>query len=54
MNNSNFISSEIIRFGFIFFEAVSFTKKTIQTVKDENIDDKEEYLNIRVTTNHVK
>ena len=41
-------------FGLIFFKAVYFTKKTIKTVKDENIDDKEEYLNIRVITNHVK
>ena len=53
MNNSNFISSEITRSGLIFFKAVSFRKKTIKTVKDENIDDKEEYLNISETTNHV-
>ena len=44
----------MIRLGLIFFKAVFFTKKTIKTVKDENIDDKEEYLNIRLTTNHVK
>ena len=44
----------MMRLGLIFFKAVFFTKKTIKTVKDENIDDKEEYLNISATTNHVK
>ena len=34
--------------------AVSFIKVTINTVNDENKDDTEEYLNIRVTTNQVK
>ena len=29
-------------------------KLTIKTVKDPNIEDKEEYLNIRETTNQVK
>ena len=36
------------------FKAVSLTKDTIKTVNDPNIEDKEEYLNIRETTNQEK
>ena len=36
------------------FNALSLIKVTTKTVKDENIDDKEEYLNIRETTTQVK
>ncbi len=33
--------------------AVSLIKVTINTVKDENIEDRDEYLNIKETVNHV-
>ena len=33
--------------------AVSLIKFTINTVKDENIEDRDEYLNIRETVSHV-
>ena len=36
------------------FKAVSFTKDTIKTVNDPNIEDNEEYLNMRETTNQEK
>ena len=36
------------------FKAVSLTKDTIKTVNDPNIEDNEEYLNIRETTNQEK
>ena len=36
------------------FKAVSLTKDTIKTVNDPNIEDKEEYLKIRETTNQEK
>jgi len=36
------------------WEAFSLNKVTTNTVKEENIDDTEEYLNIRETTIHVK
>ena len=38
----------------IDFNTLTFIKETINTVKDANIDDKEEYLNTNETTNHVK
>ena len=41
-------------FGFIDFNAVSLIATTTKTVNDENIDDKDEYLNIKETTSHVK
>ena len=50
----NFISAAKIKFGSIALTAFSLNKVTISTVKEENIDDKEEYLNIRETTTHVK
>ena len=34
--------------------AVSLIELTTKTVNDPNIEDKEEYLKIRDTTNHVK
>ena len=40
--------------GLIAFTAFSLKKVITKTVKEENIDDKEEYLNIRETTTHVK
>ena len=36
------------------FKAVSLIKLITKTVNDANIEDKEEYLNIRETTNQVK
>ena len=36
------------------FKAVSLMKVIIKTVNDPNIEDNEEYLNIRETTNQVK
>jgi hypothetical protein len=50
----NFISTSKIKFGSIALTAFSLNKVTTSTVKEENIDDKEEYLNIRETTTHVK
>ena len=50
----NFISTAKIKFGSIALTAFSLNKVTTSTVKEENIDDKEEYLNIRETTTHVK
>ena len=50
----NFISAAKIKFGSIALTAFSLNKVTTSTVKEENIDDKEEYLNIRETTTHVK
>ena len=39
---------------FIDFNAVSFIRVTTKTVREENIDDNEEYRNIRDTTTQVK
>ena len=50
----NFISSSILIFSLIDFKAVSLMKVTTKTVNDPNIEDSEEYLNIRDTTNQVK
>ena len=50
----NFISVAKTKFGSIALTAFSLNKVTTNTVKEENIDDKEEYLNIRETTIHVK
>ena len=41
-------------FALIDFKAVSFIKVTTKTVNDPNIEDNEEYLNIRETTIQVK
>tara|TARA_Y100001960_G_scaffold232853_1_gene244689 strand:+ start:327 stop:533 length:207 start_codon:yes stop_codon:yes gene_type:complete len=54
INNVNFISSLIFIFSLIDFKAVSLIRVITKTVNDPNIEDKEEYLNIRETTNHVK
>ena len=39
--------------GLIAFTAFSLKKVTTKTVKEENIDDNEEYLKIKDTTTHV-
>ena len=54
INNINFISAEKTKFGSIALIALSLNKVTTNTVKEENIDDKEEYLNINETTIQVK
>ena len=50
----NFISVAKTKFGSIALMEFSLNKVTTNTVKEENIDDKEEYLNISETTIHVK
>ena len=50
----NFASSLIFRLGSIDFRAVSLINVTTNTVIEENIDEIEEYLNIRKTTSQVK
>ena len=50
----NLKSSSIFIFSLIDFKAVSLIRVITKTVNDPNIEDKEEYLNIRETTNHVK
>ena len=54
INNINFISAAKIKFGSIALTAFSLNKVITNTVKEENIDDNEEYLNIKETTTHVK
>ena len=54
INNINFISLAKTKFGSIALTAFSLNKVIINTVNEENIDDKEEYLNIKETTIHVK
>ena len=46
INKINFISSPKLTFGEIIFKALSFTEVTTKTVNEENIDDKDEYLEI--------
>ena len=53
-NNINFILSWKEKFGSIDIKTFSLKKVTTKTVKEENIDDKEEYLNIRDTATQVK
>jgi len=53
INKINFISSLIYVLESIDCSAVSLIKVTVNTVKDENIEDRDEYLNIRETTSHV-
>jgi len=43
-----------LKLGSIDFNAVSLIRVTINTVKEENIEDIEEYLNIKNTTDQVK
>ena len=52
-NKINFISSSILASETIDLRAVSLSKDTTNTVKDANIEDREEYLNIRETVNQV-
>ena len=54
MNRVNCKFSSMYIFELIDFKAVSLINVTTNTVRDENIEDKDEYLNIKVTTNHVK
>ncbi len=49
----NFISATKIISGSIAFTAFSLKKVITKTVKEENIDDNEEYLKINETTTHV-
>ena len=53
INKINFISSSTYVLEAIDCSAVSLIKAIINTVKDENIEDRDEYLNIRETTSHV-
>ena len=43
-----------MKFGSIALTAFSLNKVITSTVKEEKIDDKEEYLNINETATHVK
>ena len=55
--NSDDITPYSCRLGFKDFNignAVSLIKEIIKTVRDENKEETEEYLNIKVTTTHVK
>ena len=54
INNINFIFAAKIKFGSIALIAFSLNKVTTSTVKEENIDDRDAYLNIRETATHVK
>ena len=54
INNINFILAAKTKFESIAVTAFSLNRVTINTVKEENIDDTEEYLNIKETTTHVK
>ena len=54
INSISFTSSTKFIFVLTDFKTVSLMKLTTKTVKAPNIDDKEEYLNIKDTTNHVK
>ena len=53
INNINFISAAKKKSGLIAFTAFSLKKVTTKTVKEENIDDNDEYLKIRDTATHV-
>ena len=52
-NSISFKLSAVYIFESIDRSAVSLITVTINTVKEENIDDKDEYLNIKETTTHV-
>ncbi len=47
MKSINFKSSSTNILGLIDCKAVSLTKATMNTVNDENIEDTDEYLNIK-------
>ena len=53
INKINFISSSTYVLETIDCSAVSLINVTTNTVRDENIDDRDEYLNIKETANHV-
>ena len=53
INKINFISSSTYVLEAIDCSAVSLIKVTVNTVKDENIEDRDAYLNIKETTSHV-
>ena len=54
INNTIILFSSKAIFKFNPSITVSFTTATISTVKEENIDDTDEYLNIKKTINQVK
>ena len=54
INSIKFIFSLVLISVLIKFKTFSLMDATTKTVKEENIDDKEEYLNISETTDHVK
>ena len=53
INKINLISSSAYALEAIYCSAVSLIKVTTNTVRDENIEDRDEYLNIKETANHV-
>ncbi len=54
INNINFISTAKTKFGSIALTTFSLNRVITRTVKEENIDDKEEYLKIKETVTQVK
>ena len=54
VNKNNFKLVIPSRLGSIDLIILSLIRTTTNTVKDEKIEDKEEYLKIKDTTNHVK
>ena len=54
VNKNNFKLVIPSRLGSIDLITLSLIRTTTNTVKDEKIEDKEEYLKIKDTTNHVK
>ena len=53
-NSINFKPSSIFISGLIVCNAVSLIDDTTRTENEENIDDKDEYLNIKETQTQVK
>ena len=54
-NNENAIPIQMHSFEWLIdFKTVSLIKVTTKTVNDANIEESEEYLNIKETTNQVK
>ena len=54
INNNNFRSLTMWIFGSIIWIIFSFIKETTNTVSEEKIEDKDEYLKIKVVLNQVK
>ena len=54
INNNNFILSPEIKFGSMALTEVSLNIVITKTVNAENIEDSDEYLNIKETAIHVK